>query len=76
MIENSSRRYAIKQFSIVWLILDAWLSFTEDKSEWNGTTVIFEVSKNGERTNPKNVLVAIWSLAASGSVYLPLSGAL
>ena len=35
---------------VVWLILDAWLSFTEDKSEWNGTRVIFEVSKHGDKT--------------------------
>ena len=35
---------------VVWLILDAWLSFTEDKSEWNGTRVIFEVSKHGDET--------------------------
>ena len=35
---------------IVWLILDAWLSFTENKSEWNGTRVIFEVAKSGDKT--------------------------
>jgi hypothetical protein len=35
---------------VVWLILDAWLSFTEDKSEWNGTKVIFEVLKHGDKT--------------------------
>jgi hypothetical protein len=35
---------------VVWLILDAWLSFTEDKTEWNGTRVIFEVSKHGDKT--------------------------
>ena len=35
---------------VVWLILDAWLSFTEDKSEWNGTKVTFDVSKNGDKT--------------------------
>ena len=35
---------------IVWLILEAWLSFIEDKSEWNGTKVVFEVSKKGDET--------------------------
>ena len=35
---------------IVWLILEAWLSFTEDKNEWNGTKVVFEVSKKGDET--------------------------
>ena len=35
---------------VVWLILDAWLSFAEDKSEWSGTRVIFEVSKHGDKT--------------------------
>jgi activator of Hsp90 ATPase-like protein len=35
---------------VVWLILDAWLSFTEDKNEWNGTKVVFEVSRHGDKT--------------------------
>jgi len=35
---------------VVWLILDAWLGFTDNKSEWNGTKVIFEVSKSGDKT--------------------------
>jgi activator of Hsp90 ATPase-like protein len=35
---------------IVWLILEAWLSFIEDKNEWNGTKVVFEVSKKGDET--------------------------
>lgn len=35
---------------VVWQILDAWLSFTEDKREWNGTRVIFEISAEGGKT--------------------------
>jgi len=35
---------------IVWLILEAWLSFMEDKKEWNGAKVVFDVSKKGDET--------------------------
>jgi hypothetical protein len=35
---------------VVWLVLDAYLQFTDDKSEWNGTKVIFEVSPLGNQT--------------------------
>jgi hypothetical protein len=35
---------------VVWLVLDNYFNFTEDKTEWKGTKVIFEVSKKGEKT--------------------------
>ncbi len=35
---------------VVWDVLDAYLKFTEDKTEWNGTKVIFEISRDGEQT--------------------------
>jgi hypothetical protein len=35
---------------VVWLVLDAYLSFVEDKTEWNGTKVIFEVGEKGDKT--------------------------
>lgn len=35
---------------VVWLVLDAYLSLVEDKTEWNGTKVVFEVSEKGEKT--------------------------
>jgi hypothetical protein len=35
---------------VAWLVLDNYFSFTKDKSEWKGTEVIFEISKQGNQT--------------------------
>jgi hypothetical protein len=35
---------------VVWLVLDSTLDFIEDKREWNGTKVTFDIARNGGKT--------------------------
>ena len=35
---------------VTWRVLDNYFNFTQDKTEWTGTDIRFEVSKNGEQT--------------------------
>lgn len=35
---------------VSWLVLESFLKFTEDKEEWTGTTVVFDVREHDGRT--------------------------
>lgn len=35
---------------VVWHVLDGYLNFTQDKTEWKGTDIIFDISKKGDKT--------------------------
>jgi len=35
---------------VVWHVSDARLGFVKDKSEWKGTDVVFDIAKNGDKT--------------------------
>jgi hypothetical protein len=35
---------------VVWHIVDADINFVKDKSEWNGTDVVFAIHKRGDKT--------------------------
>jgi hypothetical protein len=35
---------------VVWLVVDNYFSFTEDKTEWENTKVVFEIATHGNKT--------------------------
>jgi hypothetical protein len=35
---------------VVWRVQDAYLDFTEDPAEWNGTEITFELARKGDQT--------------------------
>jgi hypothetical protein len=35
---------------VVWLVVDAQLDFVQDKGEWKGTEIIFEIAEKGDQT--------------------------
>jgi len=35
---------------VVWHVVDSYLGFVKDPNEWNGTDIVFEIAKRGDKT--------------------------
>jgi hypothetical protein len=67
---------------VVWTVLDNYFSFTEDKNEWKGTDIVFEIARRGDKTEVKFTHVGLvpqyecygvctdgWRTLINGSLY-------
>ncbi|TMV42836.1 SRPBCC domain-containing protein [Paenibacillus mesophilus] len=43
----------IRNEKVVWYVQENYFSFTQDKTEWTGTTINFEISRKGDKTEVK-----------------------
>jgi uncharacterized protein YndB with AHSA1/START domain len=46
---------------VVWHVLDNYFNFTQDKTEWKGTDVVFEIAKKGDKTEVRFTHVGLVS---------------
>jgi hypothetical protein len=44
---------------VVWHVLDGYLAFVKDKSEWKGTDIVFEIAEKGDKTEVRFRHVAL-----------------
>jgi uncharacterized protein YndB with AHSA1/START domain len=44
---------------VVWHVRDAQINFVKDKAEWNGTDIVFEISKKGDKTELRFIHVGL-----------------
>jgi hypothetical protein len=51
-IHRSTQRTSelVPEKKVVWQVVDSSLNFLQDKSEWNGTSIVFDIAKKGDRT--------------------------
>ncbi len=46
---------------VVWHVLDNYFNFTQDRTEWKGTNVVFEIAKKGDKTEVRFTHVGLVS---------------
>jgi len=46
---------------VAWDVLDASLNFVKDKTEWNGTKIVFDIARKGDKTEVRFTHVGLAS---------------
>jgi hypothetical protein len=48
--QDFHRTELVRGKKVVWHVFDAQLKFVKNQTEWNGTDVVFEIAKKGDKT--------------------------
>jgi hypothetical protein len=57
---------------VAWHVVDSHLSFIEDKEEWTGTTVVFDIAERDGRTEVRSpTRVCVRTTSATGCARTP-----
>jgi hypothetical protein len=59
---------------VAWEVLDGYLNFVQDKTEWQGTVITFDISKNGTRQRSGS-LIRVWFRNSNASTTAQTRGA-
>jgi len=57
---------------VVWLVTESYLNFVEDKNEWTGTKIVFDITPKGDQTEVRFTHVG---LVPTGECYDSCSNA-
>lgn len=50
---------AIPGQQVVWHVLDNYFSFTEDRTEWKGNDIVFDIARKGDKTEVRMTHVGL-----------------
>jgi hypothetical protein len=59
---------------VVWRVMDSQLNFVKDKTEWNGTEIVFDIMRKDDKPNSA-LRTSAWFQPSNATVIVPAHGA-
>jgi hypothetical protein len=59
---------------VVWHVVDGQINFVKDKTEWDGTDIVFDIARKGDKTELA-LRTSVWCRRSSVTAAVPATGA-